>query len=84
MQFRKLEKFNLAYLYVLHVLSKHFARKQNCLKMSKHRNKSNKIKYKAKNEKKKEKKRDITTENERKSSKKVKRKKNEKKKTKTN
>ena len=44
MQFFKLEVFNLAYLFVLHVLSKHFARKQNCFKMSKHRNKSIKIK----------------------------------------
>ena len=36
MQFCKLEGFNLAYLYVVHVLPKHFARQQNCLKILKH------------------------------------------------
>ena len=64
MQFCKLEILNLAYLYISNTLTKHFAREQNCLKMSKHRNKSIKIKYKAKNE------RNKTTENERKSNKK--------------
>ena len=34
MQFCKLGVFNLAYLYVSHVLTKHIARWQNCLKMS--------------------------------------------------
>ena len=48
--FCKLDVFNLAYLYVLHVLTKHFTWQQNCLKMSKPRNKSIKFKYKAKNE----------------------------------
>ena len=48
MQFCKLGVFNSAYLHVLHVLSKRFARKKNCLKMSKHRNKSIKINTKLK------------------------------------
>ena len=50
---RELIKFSLmkyAVLYDKHVLTKHFARLQNCLKMSKHRNESIKVKYKAENE----------------------------------
>ena len=70
MQFCKLHVFNLVYLYVLRVLTKHFGRKQNYLKISKHRSplKSN-TKPKMK---KKIGKTDKTTENERKRSKKVK------------
>ena len=47
MQFCKLEVFNFAYLYALHLSTKHYTREQNCLKMSKHKNNSIKITYKA-------------------------------------
>ena len=50
MQFCKLDGFNLAYLYVLHILTKHFARLQNCFRCHYLEKKPIKIKYKAENE----------------------------------
>ena len=80
MQFCKLEIFNLAYLYVLYVLTTHFGREQNCLKCQKIETypfKSyTKLKFNTIVKK------DKTNRNERKSSKKEKEKRKKKKKTK--